>query len=226
MSGRQLQGWFLFMPPQLFATLLRRKLSLSTNQIDRMAPFSGMDHLRILSLARNSIKKIERLEVRDLEPRPPAFSPHHPASAAGCRRHARGAVGVVQPDRDARRAAGVLAPARALRWKQRGTPVVQSPPAPFTTRPIRCRRSRTGRSWTASPRCPSCRRSSLSATPSTRAWTARRPSCTCVGGAAGGRKGIPGAPPPSPQVLKRLPRLVKIDNEMVIDAEREAAARL
>ena len=33
-------------------------------------------------------------------------------------------------------------------------------------------------------------------------------------------------PPPSPQVLKRLPRLVKIDNEMVIDAEREAAARL
>ena len=31
---------------------------------------------------------------------------------------------------------------------------------------------------------------------------------------------------PSPQVLKRLPRLVKIDNEMVIDAERDAAARL
>jgi hypothetical protein len=28
------------------------------------------------------------------------------------------------------------------------------------------------------------------------------------------------------QVLKRLPRLAKIDNEMVIDAEREAAAKL
>jgi len=31
---------------------------------------------------------------------------------------------------------------------------------------------------------------------------------------------------PLSQVLKRLPRLVKIDNEMVIDAERDAAARL
>ncbi len=28
------------------------------------------------------------------------------------------------------------------------------------------------------------------------------------------------------QVLKRLPRLAKVDNEMVIDAEREAASRL
>jgi dynein light chain 1 len=28
------------------------------------------------------------------------------------------------------------------------------------------------------------------------------------------------------QVLKRLPRLVKIDNEMVIDAEREMASKL
>jgi len=28
------------------------------------------------------------------------------------------------------------------------------------------------------------------------------------------------------QVLKRLPRLIKIDNEMVIDAERDAASRL
>lgn len=39
-----------------------QKLSLSTNQIDRMAPFSGMDKLRILSLSRNALKKIERLE--------------------------------------------------------------------------------------------------------------------------------------------------------------------
>jgi len=28
------------------------------------------------------------------------------------------------------------------------------------------------------------------------------------------------------QVLKRLPRLAKIDNEMVIDDEREAASKL
>lgn len=40
----------------------RRQLSLSTNQIDRMFPVSGMKALRILSLARNNIKKIEKLD--------------------------------------------------------------------------------------------------------------------------------------------------------------------
>lgn len=38
------------------------RLSLSTNQIDRMAPFTGMEKLRLLSLSRNALKKIERLE--------------------------------------------------------------------------------------------------------------------------------------------------------------------
>lgn len=38
------------------------RLALSTNQIDRMAPFTGMEKLRLLSLSRNAIKKIERLE--------------------------------------------------------------------------------------------------------------------------------------------------------------------
>ncbi len=38
------------------------RLALSTNQIDRMAPFTGMEKLRILSLSRNALKKIERLE--------------------------------------------------------------------------------------------------------------------------------------------------------------------
>lgn len=38
------------------------RLSLSTNQIDRMVPLNGMKHLRILSLGRNQLKKLERLE--------------------------------------------------------------------------------------------------------------------------------------------------------------------
>jgi len=37
-------------------------LSLSTNQIDRMISLSGMKHLRVLSLGRNQLKKIEKLE--------------------------------------------------------------------------------------------------------------------------------------------------------------------
>lgn len=37
-------------------------LSLSTNTIDRIISFAGMSKLRILSLGRNNIKKIEKLE--------------------------------------------------------------------------------------------------------------------------------------------------------------------
>ncbi|OQS04002.1 3-hydroxyisobutyrate dehydrogenase, partial [Thraustotheca clavata] len=37
-------------------------LSLSTNSIDRLIPLSGMKKLRILSLGRNQIKKIEKLD--------------------------------------------------------------------------------------------------------------------------------------------------------------------
>ncbi|KAJ0399833.1 hypothetical protein P43SY_008139 [Pythium insidiosum] len=38
------------------------QLSLSTNSIDRLIPLSGMKKLRILSLGRNQIKKIEKLD--------------------------------------------------------------------------------------------------------------------------------------------------------------------
>jgi dynein light chain 1 len=37
-------------------------LSLSTNCIDRLIPLSGMKKLRILSLGRNQLKKIEKLD--------------------------------------------------------------------------------------------------------------------------------------------------------------------
>jgi len=37
-------------------------LSLSTNSIDRLIPLAGMKKLRILSLGRNQIKKIEKLD--------------------------------------------------------------------------------------------------------------------------------------------------------------------
>jgi len=37
-------------------------LSLSTNAIERMAPLPGLKSLRILSLARNQLKRIEKLE--------------------------------------------------------------------------------------------------------------------------------------------------------------------
>jgi dynein light chain 1 len=38
------------------------RLALSTNQIDRMTSLAGMESLKILSLSRNLIKKIEKLE--------------------------------------------------------------------------------------------------------------------------------------------------------------------
>ena len=38
------------------------RLSLSTNMIEKLFPLSGMARLRILSLARNRIKRIEKLE--------------------------------------------------------------------------------------------------------------------------------------------------------------------
>ena len=38
-------------------------LALSTNTIDRMVPLAGMSKLRILSLGRNNIKKIEHLDA-------------------------------------------------------------------------------------------------------------------------------------------------------------------
>eukprot|EP00741_Cyanophora_paradoxa_P016389 tig00020912_g15824.t1 len=39
-----------------------KKLSLSTNCIDKIGSLAGMDNLEILSLSRNSIKKIENLD--------------------------------------------------------------------------------------------------------------------------------------------------------------------
>ncbi|CAN0543200.1 unnamed protein product, partial [Ectocarpus sp. 12 AP-2014] len=39
-----------------------RQLSLSTNCIDRIIPLAGMKNLKILSLGRNCIKKIEKLD--------------------------------------------------------------------------------------------------------------------------------------------------------------------
>ena len=39
-----------------------QKLSLSTNMIDRMVSLTGMAELKILSLGRNNIKKIEKLK--------------------------------------------------------------------------------------------------------------------------------------------------------------------
>jgi dynein light chain 1 len=38
------------------------RLALSTNQIDRMTSFAGMENLKILTLSRNMLKKIEKLE--------------------------------------------------------------------------------------------------------------------------------------------------------------------
>ena len=38
------------------------RLALSTNCIDRIIPLTGMSRLKILSLGRNQIKKIEKLE--------------------------------------------------------------------------------------------------------------------------------------------------------------------
>jgi Leucine-rich repeat (LRR) protein len=56
----------------------RRQLSLSTNQIDRMFPLANMGKLKILSLSRNLIKKIEKLEevAGTLEVRAPCVVAH------------------------------------------------------------------------------------------------------------------------------------------------------
>jgi len=40
-----------------------RHLALSTNAIEKISSLSGMDNLRILSLGRNLIKKIENLDA-------------------------------------------------------------------------------------------------------------------------------------------------------------------
>lgn len=40
-----------------------RRIALSTNSIERMIPLNGMSKLKILSLGRNNIKKIEHLET-------------------------------------------------------------------------------------------------------------------------------------------------------------------
>mmetsp|Transcript_13252 Transcript_13252/g.19965 ORF Transcript_13252/g.19965 Transcript_13252/m.19965 type:complete len:162 (-) Transcript_13252:172-657(-) len=45
----------------LYVNLIRR-LALSTNAIDRIIPLAGMSKLKILSLGRNQIKKIEKLD--------------------------------------------------------------------------------------------------------------------------------------------------------------------
>ncbi len=53
---------------QLFATSSNipwpdhRRLSLSTNMIEKMFPLTGMNNLKILSLARNRLKRLEKLE--------------------------------------------------------------------------------------------------------------------------------------------------------------------
>jgi Leucine-rich repeat (LRR) protein len=47
----------------LFATPDCRHLALSTNSIEKISSLSGMDNLRILSLGRNMLKKIENVEV-------------------------------------------------------------------------------------------------------------------------------------------------------------------
>lgn len=43
--------------------LCHRHLALSTNNIEKISSLSGMDNLRILSLGRNLLKKIENVEV-------------------------------------------------------------------------------------------------------------------------------------------------------------------
>lgn len=40
-----------------------RHLALSTNNIEKISSLSGMDNLRILSMGRNLLKKIENVEV-------------------------------------------------------------------------------------------------------------------------------------------------------------------
>ena len=53
-------------PPPLTSRAARarfsRHLTLSTNCIDRLIPLNGMKNLRILSIGRNQIKKIEKLD--------------------------------------------------------------------------------------------------------------------------------------------------------------------
>ena len=50
------------MEPTLNILVNCEHLSLSTNNIDRITPLTGLKNLKILSLGRNLIKKIEKLE--------------------------------------------------------------------------------------------------------------------------------------------------------------------
>lgn len=141
-----------------------QKLSLSTNQIDRMAPFSGMDKLRILSLARNALKKIERLEDVAATLEELWLGYNQIASLEGLQ--ACGRLRVLYIGNNSIKDWSELD-------KISGLPELQE--VVFIGNPIY----------------------------------------------EGMDKKLAKL-----QVLKRLPKLVKIDNEMVIDAEREAAAKL
>jgi dynein light chain 1 len=48
---------------RVMMVLNHRQLSLSSNQIEKISNLNGLDSLKILSLGRNSIKKIEGLEA-------------------------------------------------------------------------------------------------------------------------------------------------------------------
>lgn len=48
---------------QLFNNNLNRHLSLSSNNIDKITNITGLDNLKILSMGRNLIKKIENLDA-------------------------------------------------------------------------------------------------------------------------------------------------------------------
>lgn len=49
--------------PRFIGASSSRHLALSTNNIEKISSLSGMDGLRILSLGRNLIKKIENLDA-------------------------------------------------------------------------------------------------------------------------------------------------------------------
>lgn len=51
------------MDASLSTLVMAEHLSLSTNNIDKISNLNGLSHLRILSLGRNCIKKIEGLEA-------------------------------------------------------------------------------------------------------------------------------------------------------------------
>jgi dynein light chain 1 len=194
-------------PATVRAPPRRRKLSISTNQLNAMTPLAGLLRLRILSLARNQIKRIEGLAVRAAARRAALrHNRRRPLLLAACSSCAR-----PPPTR-----AGFTPPAAATQdvastleelWLSYNLISSLDGLQLCTKLRVLYLSNNAVRDWAEVDR--------LAELPALRELLLVGNPLYEGGDRAAARL----------QVLRRLPALTKIDNELVLDSEREAAAK-